>query len=317
MTRDVITLGPALFTSDGSRAKYKQIISKLDLKPPVIIKPNWSSSMAFTESKLLDWTLSAIDSETIIVESHAVWRCQFFLEFEGHRDTAFLTKLRRQTRKQFRDNDKWFLNFSKMQEVLDRYDVQYLNLSEELWAGRLGDPSLVQDEVEKKFGPLQNKSLYSLVPQRLLEMRGGTLLSLAKPKRSLSEKFVSLTLKNMFGMIPSPWRGKYHGENDCYLSRNIIDISKVYLSLFSTRGIIEGVFSTSETVDNVAKPKIHQDMGVIWGGRNLLELDALVCSQMGLNPNEVDYLSLAYETLGEWSDHTVKLGFENLVDFPS
>jgi uncharacterized protein (DUF362 family) len=316
MPEGIVDLGAAKFTKKGSRDVFMDIISGLNLKPPVIIKPNWSSSLIFTESEILDWTLSALDGEVLIVESYAAWRTRLFIEYDGARDEKFLELLGTQKKKEFRANDKWFLKYSGIDGVLDRHDVEYLNLSEELWANRVCKSNLVADYVESRTGVLENTALYGLVPKRLYDLKGGTLLNLTKPKRSLKAHHVSLTLKNMFGMIPSPWRGKYHGENDSLLDQNIVDINRLYGSLFEVTGVIESVFSTSETLDNFLLPSIHRNQGLIWAGPETLELDALVTSQLGLNPSDVSYLRLAAERIKPWSEDSVTLGMTNPIEFP-
>jgi uncharacterized protein (DUF362 family) len=316
MSGGIIDLGPAKFTNEGSRDTFMEIVSGLNLEPPVVIKPNWSSSMIFTESEILDWALSALDGEALIVESYAAWRIKLLIEHKGPRDDEFLKRLGNQKRKDFEENDKWFLRHSGIDHVLKKHGVEYLNLSEELWANRLCDPDLIAALVEKKSIRLENPELYALVPERLYELSGGSFLNLTKPKRSLKAKHVSLTLKNMFGMIPSPWRGKYHGDDDSLLCPNIVDINRVYNALFSVKGIIEAVYSTSETLDNILHPAIHRDLGLIWSGTDTLELDALVCSQLGLNPRQVDYLELARKKINQWDESTVKVGLANPIVFP-
>ncbi|MHA2193738.1 MAG: hypothetical protein ACXAAR_09965, partial [Candidatus Thorarchaeota archaeon] len=70
-----------------------EIVSGLNLEPPVIIKPNWSSSLIYTESEILDWLLSALEGEILIVESYAAWRTELFIEHKGPRDDDFLKRL--------------------------------------------------------------------------------------------------------------------------------------------------------------------------------------------------------------------------------
>jgi len=316
MPGNISEIGPISFTTQGDERSFKEMISKLDLKPPVVIKPNWSSSMDFTESKILDWTLSAIDVDSIVVESYAMWRNEIFLDPTQVRDNRFLELLRKQRKDDLRANDEWFLKFTGIKDVLDRHDVEYLNISEELWAGRVCNATVIQNEVENQFAPVTIDSLVASVPTRIYELRGGTLLSLAKPKRTLKERFVSLSMKNLFGMIPTPYRIKYHGENESLLSQSIVDINKIYHALFEVKGLIEGVFTASETIDNPMAPKLHKNSGFIWVSRNLLELDALVSYQLGINPNEVEYLKKATEAFGTWNEKTENFGRKNPVDFP-
>jgi uncharacterized protein (DUF362 family) len=199
--------------------------------------------------------------------------------------------------------------------VLERHDVEYLNISEELWAERVCDSDLIHAEVNKYFSPVNTESLTSSVPSRIYDMKGGTLLNLTKPKRSLKANFVSLSLKNMFGMIPTPWRRKYNGENEELLAQSILDINRIYNSLFDVVGIIEGVLTTSETVDNPMSPVIHSNTGYIWTSINPLELDALVTAQLGLKPQNVEYLQEASKLFDPWSSQVEELGKKYKIDF--
>jgi uncharacterized protein (DUF362 family) len=316
MTGCTARIGHILFTKEGSRESLMEIVSRLNLKPPIIIKPNWSTSITFTEAEILDWVLSAIETKAIVVESYAAWRCPLFLEYDGPRDSEFLSKLAKQKRNDFQFNDKWFLEYSGVAKVLKKHDTEYLNLSEELWSKRVCSPEAIRKEVDGKFETLDNPYHYSTVPERLFNMRGGTLLSIAKPKRSLKASHVSLSIKNLFGMIPKPWRGEFHGDNDALLGRSVADINKVYHSLFEVKGLIESVFSTCETIDDPLNPVTHRNMGLIWGSQQSVELDAFVCSQLGLNPNEVDYLRYAGSCLGGWKEEIIEYGSLNPVEFP-
>jgi uncharacterized protein (DUF362 family) len=316
MSEDIIELGTSFFSRKGSRETFTEILSRLDLKQPIIIKPNWSSSLIYTEAAILDWALSSIDTEVLIVESYAAWRCPLFLDSSIPRDDTLLTKLGKQTKDDFRKNDKWFLEFSGISDILKKHEVEYISLSEELWTKRCCESDVIKEEVHKHFEPLEIEELYSVVPERLFEMKDGTILNLTKPKRSLGANHVSLALKNLFGLIPSPWRGKYHGVDDHLLCQNIVGINKIYQSLFDVKTIIEGIFTTSETTDNFLYPVIHRDMKLIWGGANSLDLDALASTQLGLGPNDVDYLHFAKGRLGSWDERYIELGLQNQIEFP-
>lgn len=316
MNRNIIELDQTLFTTEGNEDVFKEMLSRINLKAPLVIKPNWSSSLIYTERPILDWILSAFDGEVIIVESYAMWRNEMFIDSSQIRDSKFLERLGKQKKSDLRKNDEWFLKFTGIQELLDKYDVEYLNISEELWANRVCSPEIIHNEVEKKFIPLEIESLSSSVPTRLFDLKDGTLLNLTKPKRSLKFNFVSLTFKNLIGMIPDPWRGKYHGENDALLSQSIVDINKIYNSLFNATGIIEGVFTTSETIDSLLDPVIHSNTGYIWASENPVELDALVTVQLGMNPYDIEYLKQISEIFGPWSNRVEDLGSKYRVVFP-
>lgn len=306
-----------MFSQDGSEETIRKIISRLKLKPPVIVKPNWSGSEIFTESKILDWTLSALDDEVVVVESYAHYRSKLLLEHKGPIDDEFERKLMKQKRSDFRENDKWFLEFSGVKEVLEKHSVEYLNLSEELWANRLVDSELIKKDAESRFNPVTDEIFYSMVPSRLYDLIGGTLLSLAKPKIAFKAVGVSHSIKNLFGMIPSPWRGKFHGEDHDLLDESIVNINKIYRSLFDVKGVVEGIFTTSNSQDSLLDPVIYSNQGCIWGSSDTLELDALITSQIGIDPRTVGHLKLAAESFGIWTPQVIESGLNNPIVFTS
>jgi len=315
MRGNIIDLGQVQFTSEGDEITFKKMLSRLNLKSPILVKPNWSSSMIFTESQILDWVLSSIEGEVLVVESYAMWRNEIFLDPNQARDDQFLELLRVQKKNDLRENDKWFLEYSGIQDVLKKHDAEYLNISEEYWAKRVCDSESIHKAVNKKFSPVVTETLAASVPTSLYDLRGGTLINLTKPKRSLSANFVSLSLKNLFGMIPTPYRRKYHGKDEELLTQSIVDINKIYNALFDVVGIIEGVFSTSETIDNPMKPTIHSNTGYIWTSEHPLELDAMVATQLGLDPHAVEYLQEATSVFGPWSSQVEELGEKHRVEF--
>ncbi len=313
MPGEIDTIGQVMFCKDGAREEFIEIISKLDLKPPVIVKPNWSTSKLFTEAEILDWTLSALDCEKIVVESYAHYRSPIFLELDGSIDAEFEKKIAGQKKKNLRENDEWFLELSDIRDILQKHDVEYLNLSEELWSKRVCEPDQIKALVEFRFEPLVNDSLYSMVPTRLYDMRGGTLLSVAKPKLAHGTIGVTLAIKNLFGMISTPYRGKFHGTDDVKLNDSIMDITKICQSLFDVRGVVEAVFSTSTFNESLMMGQIFSNLGFIWGSNDVLELDAVVTTQLGLDAQKIGHLALAAKTLGQWSQQTTEIAKKNPI----
>ena len=314
MAEGIIDIDQIVLSPTGSEKTLAKILSSFDLRGPIILKPNWSSSMIFTEKQVLDWILSSLNTDVVVVESYAMWRNELFLEAET-RDGELLMQLRKQRKNDLRRNDRWFLEWSGIAEVLEKHDVEYLNISEELWAKRVCVADQIQKSVARRYPPLVIEDLAATVPTRLHDLRGGTLISLAKPKRSLGANFVSLSMKNMFGMIPTPYRRKYHGDNEELLSHSIIDINKIYHSLFNVMGVVEGIFSTSETIGNPMTPVIHRNAGYVWASTSLLALDALIAAQLGLDPRNVDYLLASMDAFGRWSDDIVAYGRAHPVSF--
>ncbi|MHA3963486.1 MAG: DUF362 domain-containing protein [Candidatus Thorarchaeota archaeon SMTZ1-45] len=297
MQQDSIrTFGRVTFQDRTQRESFIEVIKDLDLTPPVVIKPNWGFSVIFTEATVLDWTLTAIDGDAIVVESYGWARCREAVEQKKYGSFD---------RDALRNSDKWFLRYSGIDKVLEKHDVEYINITEEIWAGRVVEQETIQRIVEDSYAPLFTKKMASFVPQRLYDMSDGTLLNLAKLKFMGEDIVISLTLKNLFGMIPGPDRGEFHGEMNKAMNSSIIDMNKIYRSLFKTRGVVEAVHSASSGM--TLEPQVFTNPGVLWSCDDTLELDAVVTSHVGLDPNSVGYLKLAAQNFGEWDEEPVRL----------
>ena len=117
---------------------------------------------------------------------------------------------------------------------------------------------------------------------------------------------ISLTVKNFFGMIPGPNRGKYHGKIHSKLNQSIVDIYKVYDSLFNINGVVEAVLTESLRDPETFEWETRENPGFVSASNDPLELDALVTTLLGTNPLSVEYLKLAAETFGPWSEASLK-----------
>jgi uncharacterized protein (DUF362 family) len=155
----------------------------------------------------------------------------------------------------------------------------------------------VAEVVEKMLGE---------VPQRLYDLRGGSLLSVAKVRLGSPPYDVSLAVKNLFGMLPGPGRWMpYHGKKNVNLSQSILDINKIYLSLFNVSGIIDGVLSADTSLGR-KEGGLLRNLGLVWGGNDTVTLDAFVAVQFGRAPSKIDYLKHVAETIGLWNEETVQ-----------
>ncbi|MFW9835536.1 MAG: DUF362 domain-containing protein [Candidatus Thorarchaeota archaeon] len=297
--------GRVSFQDGVLRESYIDMIKQLNLKPPVVIKPNWGFSVIFTEAEILDWTLAAIDGEALVVESYGWARCREAVEEKKYGSLS---------REDLQNSDKWFLRYAGIDKVLQKHDVEYLNITEEVWADRTVDDETIQAIVEDSYSPLVMRELAGFVPQQLYDMSDGTLLNLSKLKFMGEDIVISLTLKNLFGMIPGPDRGKYHGEMNKAMNPSIVDMNKIYRSLFKTKGIVEGVQTASRGM--TLEPQVYRNQGVLWTGEDTLELDAVVTAHVGIDPIQVGYLKLASQNFGEWDEKPVAMAKEHpLIQF--
>lgn len=281
------------FKQPVSREDYIDLVRKLDLKPPVIIKPNWGTSVCFTEAEIIDWTIEAIDGEAVVVESYGWARTEESLK---------TGKLGSKKKGDMRESDKWFLEYSGIDKVLEKHGVEFINISEENWAGRTVDPKIVQKQVESRYDPVMRDELYGIIPERLYELRHGDLLSLSKVKLWHDVIGVSFTIKNLFGMIPNPSRMKYHGKGHKDLHINIVDIYKIYDRVFNIKGIVEAIKTASLHDPDTGKTCIYPDPKFAAVSKDPLELDAACALMVGVNPAENLYFKRASDIFGAWSE---------------
>jgi len=295
-------IGNVVVEESVNKESFIETIEKLALKPPVIIKPNWGFSVCFTEATILDWVLSAVDSDALIVESYGWARTEEALKTGGW--GSFEPE-------DLKDSDRWFLKYSGIGEVLKKHGVEFLNITEEYWGGRTANLELIKDEVVGKHPSLKSQDFYGFVPERLYEMRGSDLLSLAKVRVLEAPMHVSLAVKNFFGMIPGPRRAPYHGKKHSKLNQSIVDIYKVYDSMFNISGVVEAVLTASLRDLETLKWNTVENPGFLSGSNDPLELDAFVTTLLGMDPHSVGYLRMAAETFGGWNEESVARGLES------
>jgi uncharacterized protein (DUF362 family) len=300
----MLKIGNVVLEESANRESFIKLIEELDLKPPVIIKPNLGFSVCYTEATILDWVLTAVDGDALVVESYGWARTREALETGGW--GSFEPE-------DLRESDRWFMEYSGIGKVLEKHGVEFLNITEENWGHRTADPELIRSLVNEKHNPLEREDFLDFVPERLYEMRGCDLLSLAKVRLLEAPMHVSLAVKNFFGMIPGPGRGVYHGEKHSRLSRSIVDIYKVYDSLFSIKGAVEAVFTASLRDPETLKWENREDPGFVAASRDLVELDALVTALLGRDPSTVDYLRLVSDEFGVWDEEAVSHGLKSEI----
>jgi uncharacterized protein (DUF362 family) len=207
------------------------------------------------------------------------------------------------------------MEYSGIGKVLEKHGVEFLNITEECWAERTASPDEVKELVEAKHQPLVEADFLGFVPSRLYEMREGTLLSLAKVRTLEAPMWVSLSVKNLFGMIPGPSRGKYHGKNHSRLNQSIVDIYKVYDSLFGVRGVVEAVRTASVRNRDTLEWRNVENPGFMSASMDPVELDAVITGLLGTDPYGVGYLKLASEAFGAWDDEAINQGIRSAHDF--
>ena len=302
----MLKIGNIVVEEQADEESFIKLIEELDLKPPVIIKPNLGFSVCYTEATILDWVLTAVDGDALVVESYGWARSKDML-LKGEWGSFERADLRK--------SDEWFMDYSGIGKVLEKHGVEFLNITEEYWAERTTSPDEIKEIVEAKHQPLVETDFLGFVPSRLYEMRDGTLLSLAKVRTLEAPMWVSFSVKNLFGMIPGPSRSKYHGRNHNRLNQSIVDIYKVYDSLFDIKGVVEAVHTASVRNRDTMEWKNIENPGFMSISIQPVELDAFIAGLLGTDPNDVGYLKLASETFGAWDDEVVNHGVSVAPDF--
>lgn len=283
----------------------------------VIIKPNWTSGDYgfYTDVESLEPLLAAIKGKIYIVESYMYGRTDGSIKIDGKNGFENWEWLKEQ--------DQKFLEVSGMGELLKKYNAEYINITEEYWSGRVVAAEEIQSIVESKYSGVHHKELYQMIPSRLFELRNLPLISYAKIKYNVPTVsiFATLSMKNLFGMIPIPNREFYHGSDfDMGLSRSIVDIDMIYKALFRVVGICEGIYHvpvTREPGKNKYKMiwtdyDVIEDLGLIFGSEDLVTLDAYINKLVGLDPEKRSIMKIGEEVFGAWDREELRFITEEM-----
>jgi uncharacterized protein (DUF362 family) len=156
-----------------------------------------------------------------------------------------------------------------MGEMCKRNDVQCLNLRN------------VKDRV--RIDIPNGLTLQSIsVPRIVTE---SAIVSAAKLKTHTSTK-VTLGMKNMFGLLPDKFKGKYHAKG---ISKVIVDINTV---LKPTLTVIDG-FVGMEGPGPTGGTPVKMDL--IIAGKDVVATDATAARIMGFEPAEIPHIRKAFE----------------------
>jgi len=258
-----------------------------------LIKPNWSNANTFTSAETLDLLLGCLNGDKTVVEGYTAWRNKLNTGLEP-RDFITPSNAKRKW-KWIREQDKWFLNYSGIEAVLKKHGVEYVNVTEEVWSGRAVAIEKVKKIVERKFTPVRNEEMYGFVPEKIYSLRGRTLISVNFSRET--REMMSLSTKNLFGLIPDPARyGRWHGENDALLPQSILDINKIYRSLFEPRFWINEL----------------KNRRLYVGSENSVQADAAAAKITGVNPEKIEYLQLASKVFGGYREASISKALKEL-----
>ncbi len=296
--------GSTTFAKVKNSNELKQLLSDpcFDTET-IIVKPNWVSAEPadFTDADALRLLFEVLDARIFVTESYSLARSLNILK-EGPNFTVgdkvvnwkWLLKgegwrwlIENPDWDWFKEGPHWnqirreedaFLEKHGFSDLFKDFNVTYINVTEEVWNGRIADPIEVKQSVESRFQPVNIDKLYSMIPEKLYALRGSTFISFAKLKM-----YASFTMKNLFGMIPDPLRPWWHGPKDRNIAHSILDINKIYHALFNVYGICEALKTTAllhpegefEGIYS-GKYNIYEDSELVVCGSDLVSLDALL-----------------------------------------
>src|SRR3989337_238801 len=148
-----------------------------------------------------------------------------------------------------------------MKEMCERNGVECINLRH------------VKDKV--KLAIQDGEALKSITVPRIVTE--SAIISAAKLKTH-SDTGVTLGMKNMFGLLPSKFKGKYHLKG---IRKVIVDINTV---LKPTLTVIDG-FVGMEGAGPVDGTPVRMDL--IIAGTDTVATDATACRVIGIDPHEI------------------------------
>ena len=156
-----------------------------------------------------------------------------------------------------------------MKEMVERNGVKFLNLRYE------------KDKV--KIPIPKGETLKSITVPRIVTE--SAVISAAKLKTHIATK-VTLGMKNMFGLLPDKFKGKYHMNG---ISKVVVDINTVIKPQLT---VIDGFVAMEGRGPTDGDPV---KMDLIIAGRDVVATDATGARVMGLDPHEISHIRTAAE----------------------
>lgn len=164
------------------------------------------------------------------------------------------------------------LRGSGLMERLEKLDVEFLNLTRE-----------DDFEVHRVAGAEIQ------IPRKVLE--ADYFVNMPKIK-TCGPTLVTLSIKNLFGVLPTPKKSRLHG---------LLDEILPYLAKLIPHKLIvvDGMMAMEGNGPVIGTPR---PLGLMVLGRNPVEVDSVITSLMGFNPDEVKHIVRAHRMgVGEMS----------------
>lgn len=156
-----------------------------------------------------------------------------------------------------------------MKEMCQKNGVQILNLRHQ------------KDKVKIPIPDCETLGSIT-VPRIVVE---SAIISAAKLKTHMATK-VTLGMKNMFGLLPDKFKGKYHARG---INKVIVDINSVIKPALTVIDGFVGMEGRGPTDGVPVK------MDLIIAGKDVVATDATAARVMGFEPLEISHVRRAYE----------------------
>lgn len=274
-----------IFAKVKTFEEFRDFINQLDIKGKTfIIKPNWvePSKGQYTEPTPLRWLFDCLEGKKVVIESHTAWRNKAVMET----GETIIDENNMNEKKDFlREQEKWFLDYTGLGNLLKEYDAKYVNVTEAIWKKETVDPETIQKIVEQKFPAIRHKELYGVIPKKIFELRGEetVFIDFAKLKTD-ANVVMTLSTKNLFGLIPDPKRSpRYHDHEIKILPHAVLDMNKIYRALFECVFINEGIFTAIEGPSPI-EGRLKENINLIVGGKNSIDVDLVTAKLVGIEP---------------------------------
>ena len=164
-----------------------------------------------------------------------------------------------------------------MKEMCERKGIEFINLR------------YVKDKVE--IDVPNGEALRTITVPRIVTE--SAIISAAKLKTH-SSTGVTLGMKNMFGLLPDKFKGKYHARG---ISKVILDINTVIRPALT---VIDGFVAMEGNGPSDGTPV---RMNLIIASKDVVAADATGCRVMGINPYSISHVKRAHEkNLGNIDD---------------
>lgn len=321
-----VSIGVSKIARIKTSTELRTLIKEHIQSDTVIIKPNFVDREpgTYTDPESLRILFEALDNDLKVIEGHQLIRCTTdddpgptFTHKGKERDWRWIARggwsyfAKHDDWDWFCDDGHWtdlkvrdrmFLDEKGFSDLFTEFGVEYINVTDEIWAGDVVDPESVKKMVESRYGEVSEPKVYEYMPKKLYQHRGSTLISYSKYKQ-----YPTFTLKNLFGLLPDPIRCWWHGPKDTRFHQSVIEINKLYSTYFPILGVHEALGKTPVNDPDGAitvpgfKYNLHEGLGIVGVGTDRVELDTVMAGLGGFPLAELQYLRQA-DGLGNYTE---------------